>query len=245
MLDSVVPDRPAFIMDNSGHGAWVNSRALAAAHITAATADPPNGLIERDSNGQPTGMLHEDTAMDLVRSLIPQISPEDQLANLSAALHEMSRLGITALEDAMVSPEIARAYWTLDQQLYPAHSLLDSGAVLVWGTDWPVTGVSPLDGLETAITHRYLGGKDLAGNEDSPLIPHERVSLEQAIAAYTSAGAYLMHDDTIRGSLSAGKAADLVVLDRNLFETAPLDIHKLQVDMTVIDGKVVFARKAN
>jgi len=70
--------------------------------------------------------------------------------------------------------------------------------------------------------------------------PDERVSLEQAIVAYTGAGAYLMHDDKDRGSLTAGKLADLVVLDRNLFETAPLEIHTAQVVMTVTGGRVVF-----
>jgi predicted amidohydrolase YtcJ len=114
--------------------------------------------------------------------------------------------------------------------------------MLVWGSDWDVTGVSPLDGLETATTHRYPGGIDLEGNEDSVWNPTERVSLEQAIVAYTSAGAYLMHDDTRRGTLAAGMLADMVVLDRNIFESAPLDIHKTQVDMTVVGGVVVFSR---
>ena len=417
MLDALVPDRPALIYDNAGHSAWVNSRALAAAHITAKTPDPPSGRIERDAKGEPTGLLHEDAAMELVQSLMPPLSPEEQLENLSAALHEMTRLGYTALEDAEASPGIARAYQTLDQRgelrlrtnlclpfrptdndeaqiqsflaqrtalaghrlratcvkifvdgaashtlallqpysddakfgrgelfvnqerlnrlvsrldaagfqvhmhtqgdaavragldafaearqkngfhdnrhtlahlwlvdpadvprfrtlgvvanmsplwslgdtwetvdaprlfgpersqhIFPTRSLLDSGAILVWGSDWPVTGVSPLEGLETAITHRYPGGKDPFGKEDHSWHPEERVSLEQAIVAYTSAGAYLMHDDATRGSLAVGKAADLVVLDKNLFDTAPLDIHTVQVDMTVIDGQVVFAR---
>jgi predicted amidohydrolase YtcJ len=129
--------------------------------------------------------------------------------------------------------------------IFPTRSLLDSGAILVWGSDWPVTGVSPLDGLETAITHRYPGGKDVFGKEDESWHPQERVSLEQAIVAYTSAGAYFMHDDANRGTLSIGKWADLVVLDKNLFETAPLDIHNIHVDMTVLGGKVVFSRSPN
>jgi predicted amidohydrolase YtcJ len=51
-----------------------------------------------------------------------------------------------------------------------------------------------------------------------------------------------MHDDLMRGSLSVGKAADLVVIDKNVFETPPLSIHTLQADMTVLDGKIIFAR---
>jgi len=103
---------------------------------------------------------------------------------------------------------------------------------------------APLAGIETAITHRYPGGKDPNGREDQPLNPQQRVNLEQAIVAYTSAGAYLLHEDAMRGSLSAGLAADLVVLGRNLFDTPPLEIHDVTVDMTVIDGKVVYERNA-
>jgi predicted amidohydrolase YtcJ len=127
-------------------------------------------------------------------------------------------------------------------ELYRTRTLLDSGAILVWGSDWPVTTVSPLDGFETATTHRYPGGKDLKGQKDRSWKPEERVSLEQAIVAYTSAGAYLLHDDLLRGSLVAGKAADLVVLSRNLFETPVLEIHNVKVDMTVVAGQVVFER---
>jgi predicted amidohydrolase YtcJ len=99
--------------------------------------------------------------------------------------------------------------------------------------------------LETATTHRYPGGKDLDGKEDHVWNPQNRVDLEQALVAYTAAGAYLMHDDMTRGSLAVGKAADLVVLHRNLFEVAPLEIHNVQVDMTVLDGQIIFARAAD
>ena len=420
MLDAVVPDRPAFLVDNSGHEAWANSRALAAAHITAATPDPLNGRIERNAQGEPTGALQEE-AQELVRSVVPPPTPEERVVNLSAALEQMARLGITALEDAAADADIQRAYQTLDRagklrqrvclcqlyrprkdddaqirefeaqrtalagrrlkagcvkifldgaygshtvvllqpyndepgrfgkgklfveaerlnrlvtrldaagfqvhmhaigdgavhagldavaaarrangfrdnrdtlahlaligdsdiarfralgvvanmtplwsvddpwetifaprlfgperfgELYRTRTLLEAGAVLVWGSDWAVTGVSPLEGLETAITHRYPGGKDLKGQEDHAWKPGERVSLEQAIVAYTSAGAYLLHDERSRGSLEAGKAADLVVLGRNLFETAPLAIHSVAVDMTIVGGQVIFERGA-
>jgi len=129
-----------------------------------------------------------------------------------------------------------------NKNIFPTRSFLDAGAVLVWGSDWPVTGVSPLDGIETAITHRYPGGRDPFGHEDRSWHPEQGVTLEQAIVAYTSTGAYLMHDEASRGTLEVGKLADLVVLSRNLFDTAPSDIHTVQVDMTVLDGKIVFTR---
>ena len=71
------------------------------------------------------------------------------------------------------------------------------------------------------------------------------MTLERAIVAYASTGAYLMHAEADRGTAERGKLTDLVVLSRNLFETAPLDIHNVQADMTVLGAKVVFTRKAD
>jgi hypothetical protein len=127
--------------------------------------------------------------------------------------------------------------------LYRTRSLLDSGAVLVWGSDWPVTGVEPLDGIETAVTRRYPGGRDPQGIEDAPWIPTQRLTLVEAVAAYTASGAYLLHAEAERGTIAVGKLADLVVLSRNLFAADPLTIHAIDVDMTLIGGRVVFERR--
>jgi predicted amidohydrolase YtcJ len=102
--------------------------------------------------------------------------------------------------------------------------------------------VAPLAGLETAVTHRYPGGRDPEGATDQAWIPAERISLAQALIAYTSAGAYLVKDEADRGSLAPGKLADLVVLSRDLFETDPLAIHEATVDLTMVGGRVVFER---
>jgi len=419
MLDAIVPDRPVFLTNNSQHQGWVNSAALAAANITAATPDPTNGTVVRNAAGEPTGSLQE-TAMDLVRNIIPPPDTTEHAADLLAALHLMSRNGITTVMDAAVRPADAEAYaylarrgplpvrarlcqlldpsatddeaqlrrfaivrarfagtdltadcvkivldgaygshtvallepYTDDKdrygrgqlfveperlgrlvrrldaegfqihvhaigdrtvrtaldaiesarrangwkdtrhtlahlslvddadvprfrrlgvianmtplwshgdpwetvfarrmfgeerasQIYKTRTLLDSGAVLVWGSDWPVTGVSPLDGLETAITHRYLGGRDPSGAEDKVWNPGQRLSLGQAIAAYTASSAYLVHEEDRRGTLQVGKLADLVVLNRNLFETAPDRIHEVAVDATVLGGRILFER---
>jgi predicted amidohydrolase YtcJ len=128
------------------------------------------------------------------------------------------------------------------EQAYRTRSLLDAGAVLVWGSDWPVTGVAPLAGLETAVTHRYPGGRDPAGAVDAVWNPAERLSLPQALAGYGAAGAWLLHEEKERGSIAPGLLADLVVLERNLFEVPPLAIHDVAVDMTVLGGRVVYAR---
>ncbi len=129
-------------------------------------------------------------------------------------------------------------------RLLPTRTLLDHGAMLVWGSDWDVTSVSPWEGLETAVTHRYPGGHDLTGGLDVSWHPQARLNLEQAITAYTSAAAYLLKDASRRGSLEVGRLADFIVLDRNLFEVPALEIHQTQVDLTVLEGRIIYQRNA-
>jgi predicted amidohydrolase YtcJ len=108
-LDAVVADRPVFLASTDGHSAWVNSRALAAAGVTAATPDPPRGRIERDAAGEPTGALHEE-AMDLVGDLVPDPGPAEREAGIELGQAHLHRLGVTAWQDALVSPATLAAY---------------------------------------------------------------------------------------------------------------------------------------
>jgi len=101
VLDRLVPDRPAFLPNRDGHGAWVNSKALELAGITRETPDPPDGRIERDEGGEPSGTLHEG-AMDLVEKLMPPVSEEDMEQGLRSAQEYLHSLGITAWQDAIV-----------------------------------------------------------------------------------------------------------------------------------------------
>lgn len=101
LLDSVVPDRPAYLPNRDGHGAWANSAALARAGITGATPDPPDGRIERDADGRPTGTLHEG-AMELIERLLPAASTDEGLRGLDIAQRHLLSLGITSWQDAAV-----------------------------------------------------------------------------------------------------------------------------------------------
>lgn len=100
-LDTVVADRPAFLVNADHHGAWVNSRALALAGIDARTADPPDGRIERTADGTPTGTLHEG-AMDLVGRLVPETTHLEHVAALLDAQAYLHSLGITGWQDAIL-----------------------------------------------------------------------------------------------------------------------------------------------
>ena len=97
-LDSVVPDRPALLSDKSGHAAWANTLALRLAGITAATADPPGGQIQRDPDGAPTGVFFED-AIDLVASHIPRATTDELVAAMRAAQAYCWSVGLTGLHD--------------------------------------------------------------------------------------------------------------------------------------------------
>jgi predicted amidohydrolase YtcJ len=108
-LDAILPDRPAFLPNRDGHSAWVNSRALELAGIGRDTADPPDGRIERDPDGTPTGSLHEGAAT-LVERLLPPTTADDRAAGLRIAQAYLHSLGITAWQDAIVVPDDLATY---------------------------------------------------------------------------------------------------------------------------------------
>lgn len=100
-LDRVVPDRPAFLPNRDGHGAWVNSAALRLAGIDRDTPDPADGRIERDTDGVPTGTLHEG-AMTLVNRHLPETSVETLTEALLLGQRYLHSFGVTAWQDAIV-----------------------------------------------------------------------------------------------------------------------------------------------
>jgi predicted amidohydrolase YtcJ len=114
-LDAVVPDRPAFFVNRDGHGAWVNSRALALAGIDRDSSDPASGRIEREANGDPSGTLQEG-AMEIVRRILPPTRTEDLAHGLELAQAYLQRLGISAWQDAWVTAEDLVAYRLIAQR---------------------------------------------------------------------------------------------------------------------------------
>ncbi|MDA9722052.1 amidohydrolase [Luminiphilus sp.] len=121
------------------------------------------------------------------------------------------------------------------QWLYPIKSLLDSGALVVFGSDWFVSSGNPLLGIETAITRR-----DPLTNESAPFLDHQRVGLSAALQAYTLNSAYINFIEHETGSIEVGKQADLTVLDRNLFDLKSSEISEASVLLTLIDGERVY-----
>jgi predicted amidohydrolase YtcJ len=117
---------------------------------------------------------------------------------------------------------------------YPWKQFVDNGVKLAFGTDYPVEPITPFRGIYAAITR-----KNEAGTKE--FFAEQRVTIEQALAAYTIGSAYAEFAETQKGTLAPGMLADFVVLDRDLTKVAPPDILKTQVLRTVVGGKTVYA----
>jgi predicted amidohydrolase YtcJ len=117
---------------------------------------------------------------------------------------------------------------------YAFRSLLDARATLAFGSDWFVAPPSPLEGIYAAVTRRTLDDKNPEG-----WVPQQKISVEEAVRAYTAHAAYASFDESRKGILSAGRLADFVMLDRNIFEIAPEEIRAVRVRLTVVGGRRV------
>lgn len=117
---------------------------------------------------------------------------------------------------------------------YAFRSLLDAKARLAFGSDWFVAPATPLEGIYAAVTRRTLDDKNPDG-----WVPAQKITVEEALRAYTTGGAFASFDESRKGTLAAGKLADLVLIDRNLFEIPAEQIREAKVLATVVGGKVV------
>ncbi|MGE0556594.1 MAG: amidohydrolase, partial [Gemmatimonadales bacterium] len=411
-LDSLVPDRPVWLEAADGHSAWVSSKALELAGVTRETPDPPNGRIERDPDGRPSGTLRE-SAAGLVEQHLPPYTDQERQDGLLRALALANSCGITTVHDASTSQQMLAAWSALDRDgrltarviaaqyvspdrgldqvdslvawrrryprttyfrpdaaklfadgvieagtaalvepyvggdsrgtanfrpgqldslvtaidaagirihihaigdrairmaldaiqqaraengpsdrrpiiahlqlfdpadiprfealgvvasfqplwafadsyitdltepvlgparsrwLYPIRSVVESGAVVAAGSDWTVSSMNPLEAIQVAVTRR---GPDAEPGE--PWIPEETVDLETMLKAYTVNGAWAALDERVTGTLEVGKRADLVVLDKNLYELPATEIGKTRVLLTLLDGKAVYLDRA-
>ena len=238
LLDSVVPDRPAFINNRDNHGAWVNNRALELAGITRGTPDPPDGRIERDAAGNPSGTLHEG-AMRPVARLIPPVSHAERVQGLLLAQEYLHSLGITAWQDAVVGsyetfPDsfdvyldvetsgrltarvVGALWWERGRGLEQLEELVErrqragNGRFRATSVKLMVDGVA--ENFTAAMLDPYLKpGGGSSGNRGIDFIPRE--TLLEAVPALDAAGFqahfHVIGDRACRNALDAIEAARL------------------------------------
>jgi len=186
--------------------------------------------------------------LDIFEKVIAQNGPRDRRWRIEHAQHlrpadmeRMARLGILAavqpyhaIDDGRwaerkIGPERCRT-------TYAFRSLLDKGVRIAAGSDWTVAPLDPLAGIYAAVTRRTTDGKNPDG-----WYPEQKISLEEALRAYTTEGAYAEFAEGSKGAIKEGFLADLVVLDRNLFEISPEEISDVRVKMTLVGGRIIFS----
>ncbi|MGQ9599977.1 MAG: amidohydrolase [Anaerolineae bacterium] len=155
-------------------------------------------------------------------------------------LPRLARLGVVASMQpihATSDMDMAERYWGRRCQLaYAWRSLLDVGTTLAFGSDCPVETLDPLAGVHAAVTRRRADGRP--GPEG--WIPSQRITVAEAVYAYTMGAAYAAGEAHLKGSICPGKLADLVVLSHDIFNIEPREILQTHVEMTVLDGQIVY-----
>ena len=123
---------------------------------------------------------------------------------------------------------------------YAWRSFLDHGVTLAFGTDWPVAPLDPMLGLYAAVTRATLDGKNPDG-----WIPEEKITLPEAIEAYTMGAAFAEFQEREKGSITPGKLADMVILSGNIFDLEPEALRNVKVETTIVGAKVVYGGVGN
>jgi predicted amidohydrolase YtcJ len=132
--------------------------------------------------------------------------------------------------ERVIGPERAKT-------TYAFRSLLDTHARVAFGSDWNVAPATPLEGIYAAVTRRTLDGANPGG-----WIPAQKITVEEALRAYTSVGAYAQFQESEKGTLDIGKLADFVLMDRDITRIPPETIRDAHVVTTVVSGHVVYER---
>jgi len=217
---------------------------------------PEGAMLERVRGADRAGlqvMIHAigDRANDSILSIYEQVTREngerDRRFRIEHAQHlrpqDISRFGRDKVIASM------QPYHAIDdgrwaekrigheraRTTYAFRSLLDAGAMLAFGTDWTVAPLDPLLTIYAAVTRRTLDGKNPTG-----WIPEQKISVAEAVRAYTVGSAYAEFSEKEKGTITPGKFADMVILSRDIFKIDPKEIESAKVVLTIIDGRVVY-----
>jgi predicted amidohydrolase YtcJ len=168
--------------------------------------------------------------MEHVQHIHPDDVPRFSIQNVIASAQPYHAIDDGRWAEDVIGTERA-------QTTYAFRSLIESGARVAFGSDWYVAPASPLDGIYAAVTRRTLDDKNPDG-----WVPQQKITVEQALRAYTYEGAYASFEEDRKGVLKPGLLADMVLIDRDLMDIAPETIRDAQVLKTIVGGRVVFSR---
>jgi predicted amidohydrolase YtcJ len=164
------------------------------------------------------------------------IAPED-ISRFAALGVIASMQPYHAIDDGRWAERVIGA--RRSETTYAFRSLADVGATMAFGSDWFVAPPTPLEGIYAAVTRRTVDGMHPAG-----WVPQQKISVEEALRAYTRDAAYAAFNEKSLGSLEPGKLADLVVLDRDLFKIPPQQIRDVKVVLTMVGGRIMYDRSS-
>jgi len=164
--------------------------------------------------------------------LLPADIPRFAQLGVIASMQPYHAIDDGRWADGVIGPERAKT-------TYAFRALLDARARLAFGSDWFVAPPTPLEGIYAAVTRRTLDDKHPEG-----WVPAQKISVEEALRAYTVDAAFASFDERIKGSLERGKLADIVLIDRDVTRIPPETIREAKVLMTVVGGRIVFETNA-
>jgi len=247
-VDGVIPQKTAYMLEPYAHAGDERGKP----HIDADALG--QAVLRLDADGF---QVHAHAIGDGgVRQALDAIAAARAANGAQGGRHMVSHLNVVDPADqprfgqlgvaAQFQPLWASHYPYMDlteqavgpersKHLYPAGSILRAGGRLAYGADWPVASANPLEGLQVAVTRT-----NAEDPESGALLADEAVTLEQAVRAYTLDVAWVNRMDDRLGSVAPGKLADLVVLDRNIFEIPINEIGKARVLLTLFEGRPVF-----
>ena len=220
---------------------------------------PEGAMLERVREADRAGlqvMIHAigDRANDLILSIYEQVEREngkrDRRFRIEHAQHLRPQDIPRFARDQVIAS--MQPYHAIDDgrwaekrigkeranTTYAFRSLLDSGATLAFGTDWTVAPLNPLLTVYAAVTRRTIDGKNPKG-----WVPEQKVSVAEAVRGYTVGSAYAEFQENVKGSITVGKLADLVLLSRDIFKIDPNEIENVKIVLTMVDGRVVYEER--
>jgi predicted amidohydrolase YtcJ len=203
------------------HGHAIGDAAVRSMLDTVAAVDERNGPRDRRAVVAHTHLVHPDD--------LPRFAELGVIANLEPLWAQRNAI-MTELTEPRLGPE--RSRWQ-----YPIGALLRSGAHVSFGSDWPVSSHEPLRGIAVAVTRQTPEARPPEG-----WLPEQRITLEQAMHAYTAGTAYQAHDDHDAGHIAVGRRADLLATDQDVARVAPLELAEVEVTGTWRRGERVHGR---